>query len=100
MQPYLVYHMLQKYANVTLEVSGGIAVKNIASFANPGVDAISSGQITSSAPAINPEFRSVPLAYLTAYDTPDMVACSRAMIFAEILPTPSSEPVTSPLDTS
>ena len=39
--------------NVTLEVSGGITVKNIASFAKIGVDAISSGQITSSAPAID-----------------------------------------------
>ena len=39
--------------NVTLEVSGGITLKNIASFAKIGVDAISSGQITSSAPAID-----------------------------------------------
>ncbi len=39
--------------SIILEVSGGITVKNVASFARTGVDAISSGQITSSAPAID-----------------------------------------------
>ncbi len=48
--------MLQKAnvrKNLTIEVSGGITVKNAASYAKTGVDAISSGQITSSAPAID-----------------------------------------------
>ncbi|MDI1495567.1 MAG: nicotinate-nucleotide pyrophosphorylase [Cenarchaeum symbiont of Oopsacas minuta] len=38
---------------VTIEVSGGITTRNIKFFAKTRVDAISSGQITSSAPAID-----------------------------------------------
>ena len=54
--------------NVTLEVSGGITVKNIASFAKIGVDAISSGQITSSAPAIDLSLEVCTISISAAFD--------------------------------
>jgi nicotinate-nucleotide pyrophosphorylase (carboxylating) len=65
MTPEQVRECVRRAAGrVRLEVSGGIDASNIRAYAEAGVDYVSVGAVTHSAPAVDINFRITPLAGL------------------------------------